>query len=287
MGAQRFRTPRGLDWLRKSSKQDPQSVLLLLTQMFKAHSTMWTEGAWEVVCADDTETKFIVSDSPVTFYNQVLPPSLSRYPGTEELDKVATRTIFPLSLKRCLIVTHAQYVRAPKAKPLTVRTNARSFELAMFKFTDIQIARQLSDDEVKRINFILKRAATKYIAAGREEWLHPEVGNPGFGWANVDNDWFLMPNPWRVGFMSEIRWGDKNGRSWSLDAYGRNPYNPKYRDRLQHDREWVSAQQAKWEWAKKRGTSPRSRTMEPRDEIHDKIIDDYLATLPKGKRKSS
>jgi hypothetical protein len=36
---------------------------------------------------------------------------------------------------------------------LAVRTNARSFELAMFKFTDIQIARQLSDDEVKRLKF--------------------------------------------------------------------------------------------------------------------------------------
>src|ERR1019366_1023698 len=100
--------------------------------------------------------------------------------GSEELDKVGTRTIFPLSLSRCLIITHAQYVRAPHANPLAMRTNAKSFQLAMFKFTDIQIGRTLSENEVKRINHIMKQAATKYIAAGCEEWLYPEVDNPNF-----------------------------------------------------------------------------------------------------------
>jgi hypothetical protein len=71
---------------------------------------------------------------------------------------------------------------------------------------------------------------------------------------------------------SEIRWGNEDGSSRSLDAYGRNPYDPNYDDRRQHDREWVSAQQTKREWAKKHGTAPRSRTMEFRDEIHDKIF---------------
>ena len=149
----------------------------------------------------------------------------------------------------------------------------------MFKFTDIQIGRTLSENEVKKINHIMKQTATKYIAAGREEWLFPEAGNPTFAWANLDRDWFLMPNPWRTPFTSKIMWGNNNGSAWSLDAYGRDPRNPNYDDRKQHDREWLSAQLAKREWAKKRGTAPRSRTMEFRDEIHDKLIDDYLVTL--------
>jgi len=284
MGAQRFRTPRGLDWLSQTSKRDRQSVLLLLTRLFQAHETMWTEGIWEIVSADASATKFIVSDSPVTFYNPALPRALNRYPGSEELDKVGTRTIFPLSHGRCLIISHAQYVRAPHTNPLVVRTNARSFQLAMFKFTDIQIGRILSENEVKRINHIIKQAATKYIAAGCEEWLYPEAGNPTFAWANLDRDWFLMPNPWRVPFTSKIVWGNNDGSAWSLDAYGRDPRNPKYDDRKQHDREWVSTQLAKQEWAKKRGTAPRSRTLQIRDEIHDKLIDDYLATLKKPER---
>jgi hypothetical protein len=285
MGAQRFRTPRGLDWLSQTSERDRQSVLLLLTRLFQAHGTMWTEGVWEIVSADNSATKFIISDSPITFYNPALPRSLNHYPGSEELDKVGTRTIFPLSLSRCLVITHAQFVRAPKTTPLAVRTNARSFQQAMFKFTDIQIGRTLSENEVRRINHILKQAATKYIAAGRKEWLFPEAVNAEFAWANLDRDWFLMPNPWRVPFTSKVQWGNMDGSSWSLDAYGRDPLNPKYDDRKQHDREWVSAQLAKREWAKKRGTAPRSRTMVFHDGIADKMIDDYLATLQKPKRK--
>jgi hypothetical protein len=94
-----------------------------------------------------------------------------------------------------------------------------------------------------------------------------------------------MPNPWRVPFTSKIQWGNMDGSGGSLDAYGRDPFNPKHDDRKQHDREWVSAHLAKREWAKKRGTAPRSRTMEFRDEITDKMIDDYLATIQKPKRK--
>jgi hypothetical protein len=269
MGAQRFRTPRGLDWLSQTSKRDRQSVLLLLTRLFQAHGTMWAEGIWEIVSADASATKFIVSDSPVTFYNPALPSTLNRYPGSEELDKVGTRTIFPLSLSRCLIISHTQYVRAPHTKPLAVRTNARSFQPAIIKLTDIQIGRTLSENEVKRINHIMKQAATKYIAAGCQDWLYPEIGNPKFAWANLDQDWFLMPNPWLVRFRRKVMWGNNDGSASSLDAYGRNPRNPDYDDRKQHEREWVSAQVAKREWAKKRGTAPRSRTLDFHNEIHD------------------
>ena len=283
MGAQRFRTPRGLDWLQATSKQDRQSVLVLLTHLFQAHSTMWMEGVWEIVCADGAETKFIVSDSPVTFYNPALPPSMKPYPGVEELDKVATRTIFPLSLTRCLIITHTQYVRSPHIKPLIPRTNARSFQQAMFKFDEIQIGRQLSDDEVVRLNYILKMSASRFIAAGREEWLYPERQNRKLGWASLDKDWFMMPDPWRVSFTTEIRWGGPKG-AWSLDAYGRQPFDPQYRDEKQHDREWVSAERTKREWARKRKNAPRSRTMERHDFVNDQLIDDYLQNLWNRKR---
>jgi len=86
MSAQRFRTPRGLDWLKGQSNRAHQTVLLLLTQIFRAHETMWMEGIWEIVRADNSPTKFIVSDSPVTFYNIHMPPGLVPYPGTEGND---------------------------------------------------------------------------------------------------------------------------------------------------------------------------------------------------------
>src|SRR5690606_22408003 len=34
--------------------------------------------------------------------------------------------------------------------------------------------RELNDHEVARINYILKARASRYIAAGRKEWLYPE-----------------------------------------------------------------------------------------------------------------
>jgi len=286
MGAQRFRTPRGLDWLGGQSKRERRAVLFLLTHLFRAHETMWTEGIWEIVCADNCLTKFIVSDSPVTFYNTHMPPGLTPYPGTEEWDKAATRTVFPLGLDRCLIITHVQFVRNPHIKADVARSNARSFAPALANFNQIQFGRQLEDIEVKKVNFILKRAATRYIAAGKKEWLYPEQGNRTFGWAKLDDDWFLLPDPWRVGFRSKILWGTQDGRSWSMDAYGRDPLHPDYDDREQHDREWISQQNMKYEWALKRRGKARGRTGEFKDGVADKLIDKFLASYdPRGSKR--
>jgi len=40
-----------------------------MQRIFQAHTTMWTEGVWEIVGARQSATKFIVSDNPVTFFN--------------------------------------------------------------------------------------------------------------------------------------------------------------------------------------------------------------------------
>ncbi len=37
-------------------------------------------------------------------------------------------------------------------------------------FLDIQFGRELEEDEVLRINYILKRLSSRYIAAAEEEW---------------------------------------------------------------------------------------------------------------------
>jgi hypothetical protein len=276
MGAQRFRTPRGLDWLKRQSRAD-QTVLVLLTQIFRAHETMWMEGIWEIVHADNSPTKFIASDSPVTFYNPRMPPGLAKYPGTEEWDKAATRTIFPLGHDRCLIITHLQFIRDPDIKADKSRSNARSFSPAFARFDDIQFGRQLEEIEVKKINFILKRAATRYVAAGKREWLYPETDRT-FGWAKMDDDWFMLPDPWRVTFRSKVMWGNNDGSAWSLDAYGRDPLHPDYDDRKQHDREWISQQKMKQQWALKRRGKARSRTSEFGDHVSDKMIEDFLAS---------
>jgi Protein of unknown function (DUF4238) len=99
MDAQRFRTPRGLDWIKKHADLRNQTqAVMFMQQMFQLHTTMWTEGEWEIARAQRSPTKFIVTDEPATFFNTRIFPGECPYPGLFELDQCGTRTIFPLSL---------------------------------------------------------------------------------------------------------------------------------------------------------------------------------------------
>ena len=175
VGAQRFRTPRGLDYLETKTGQADHNVILgMLGRFFQVYTTMWSEGVWEFVRARESQTKFIVSDNPVTFYNRGTFPHLYSYPDDVELADVGTRTIFPLSLDACLIITHLELARNPHSNPHNTRTNARWFAPTMKYALDTQFGRELEEQEVLRINFILKKRAARYIAAADEEWLYPE-----------------------------------------------------------------------------------------------------------------
>jgi len=63
------------------------------------HSTMWLEAVREVVSAEDSDVKFIVSDHPVTIYNPLCPPDavLCRYPEDPPIELIGSQTIFALS----------------------------------------------------------------------------------------------------------------------------------------------------------------------------------------------
>jgi Protein of unknown function (DUF4238) len=211
MDAQRLRTPRGLDWLKLAARTTDQNrILRIMSSIFQMHATMWTEGVWEIVRADSSRTKFLLTDQPVTFYNpRVFPASpKTPYPLDAELEHIGTRTIFPLSPNRCLIITHLQLVRNPWANPSRVRVNARSYQTAMFDMQQIQTDRKLTENEVTKINFILKKRATRYIAAAEEVGLYPERRLSKTHWSKLDDDWFLLPNLYKVPFSSGNRgWG--------------------------------------------------------------------------------
>ena len=287
MGAQRFRTPRGLDWIKASTKASDQNrTLTFMRQLFQQHTTMWGEGVWEIVRAANSPTKFIVSDEPVTFYNQMFPPSKFKYPGTEELPLVGSRTLFPLGPETCLIITHIQFVRNPEGKPLIQRENARQFAPTLMYMGNVQFGRELEEDEVIRINLILKLKATKFIAAGKPEWLYPEESLRKTGWATIDDDWFLLPNPWKAGFKSGVMVGYGDGSSWAMDEYGRHPGDPKYQDRQRRDRERQTFERAKHVWAKKRAGKSLSHTYDQREDRHDEIMSKYLESIkPKNRSK--
>jgi hypothetical protein len=85
-----MRTPRGLARFQSQTDiRDRNQTLLVIQLLFQLHTSMWTEGIWEVVRARTSPTKFIVTDEPVSFYNaKVFPESkIGRYPGDVCLDK--------------------------------------------------------------------------------------------------------------------------------------------------------------------------------------------------------
>jgi hypothetical protein len=279
MDAQRLRTPRGLDWLKRVAGTSSQNrILRLITRVYQMHSTMWTEGVWEIVHADRSSIKFLLTDQPITFYNPRIFPASPKipYPFDADLQHVGTRTIFPLSMYRCLIITHLQLVRDPWFNPLRARTNARSFSTAMFHLEQVQTERELTEDEVLRVNFILKKRATRYVAAAKEEWLYPEREVSEDHWSKIDHDWFLFPNLYKVPFSSGIVAGWDDGSSWASDEYGRNPDHPEYQNKDQHAVEWRTAQKAKRAWLLKRAGKAAAKNQDRSNAVRDKIMREDL-----------
>ena len=283
IGAQRFRTPHGLDWIKKHvGAVDHTQTLMMMHSLFQAYGTMWMEGVWELAHAHDSRAKFIISDGPVTFFNKRNIPGGLPYPGIDDFPRVGTRTVFPLGPECCLIITHLQLARDPWHNPMEKRQNARSFQQTLAKFTDIQFGRELTEGEVLKINHILKRSARKFIAAPTEDALYPERGIGDVHWTKLDDDWFLLPNLWKVPFTTGIMMGFNDGTAWGMDEYGRNPGHPLYQDEATRAFERRRSEKGKREWAKRRIGKSLSMVIDEMREntASDSIINDYLRTMP-------
>jgi Protein of unknown function (DUF4238) len=279
LGAQRSRTPHGLDWLAKHmGLSDKNMALIAMQQLFQQYATMWMEGIWEIVHARLSPTKFIIGDVPVVFFNRNIVPGGYAYPGINDFPMTGTRTIFPLSDDSCLIITHLQLARNPWNRPTERRVNARAFQQTMANLTDIQFGRELEENEVLRINFILKGWARKYIAAADREFLYPEKHVENLDWTKLDHDWFLFPNLWKVGFTTGTFVGYKSGEAWGMDEYGRNPGQPGYQDEGRRSFEQVRIDEGKKEWARRRLGKSLARVVDQmrEDTVSDRMMNRFL-----------
>ena len=260
MGAQKLRTPKGLDFLRKlTGAADHQARLNMMATLFQMHATLWTESVWEVVYCDNSPTKFIISDHPVTTYNKGQFPgsAAGKYPLDSLVECVGTHTIFPLGLNRCLVITNLGYVRNPKINPIKKRVNPRYFQDSMFDLRKIQTGRQIDEDYVHAINYVIKSRAKRYVAAGEREWLYPERHLRTRVWNKLGGRDFLMPDPRKVQFTTDFVVGLKDGGAWGHDEYGRlSDKNDPNVKRLR-DKEWQTFQASKEAWDAKYGTLDR------------------------------
>ncbi|HLM84250.1 MAG TPA: DUF4238 domain-containing protein [Candidatus Bathyarchaeia archaeon] len=225
--AQLLRTPRGIFWIKKSSNAKSQNELMLYMQAIRlAHCVTWIESAKEIVSAEKSETKFIVSDNPVALYNPKYHPNrdwhqYERADGIPIFHK-GTRTLFPIDMNHCLILYNPEYTQNPTLKiALENRTNSRLYDNIIHRTDDINKTKLLSEKEVLQINLLLKNNAERYISASREEWLYPErIVNPS--WISFNK--LLLPKYPR--FPGEMYTFGKDGKlSYTQDGFGRKPSN--------------------------------------------------------------
>lgn len=233
MDALRLRTPKGLRWLKELGKTKNQMELMYFMQDWRRmHCVMWVEGVLEIVSAKNAKQKFIFSDHPVTFFNpHVFPVGPSGQPTPDpKLEWLGTQTLFPFDQENLFVLTHLEGTNGVRAndarKP---RTNARYFDSTLARFDKCIRGRELNDEQVAEVNYIIKQRADKYIAAGTPEGLYPEKHLKNRMWPKLGR--FLRPTGLELHKSGgDIIIGMNDGSYVFQDAFGRRPASKKEHD---------------------------------------------------------
>ena len=223
LNAQKVRTPKGLDWIKSRYPNLTQSDLMLeMEKLRQMHCTMWFECVREIVSAEHSDVKFIVTDHPVTAYNASCPSNSPAclYPQDPSIGLKGTQTIFALDADHCLILTNLEYARDPRGVDLlSARENERYSSQTLTR-TDAMIrTRMLTRDQIVGINLLLKARSRKYVAGYEESWLFPEQ-TEWMAWKDIGE--ILLPPRNQLGqFGGEIVIGFADGSTRYQDAFGR------------------------------------------------------------------
>lgn len=265
MSVQKLRTPKGLGWLSGlRGGRDRNSRLMLLQSLQNMFCAMWTDCVWQIADTTQSPTKLIISDHPVTVYNRGCFPASKWCTGFSDPDirLVATHTYFPLSLDKVLILTNLSWVRNPYQKETNLHPNLALFHTSVFKLTDIQIYRSLSEQEVREINYITKRRALRYVAAAEREWLYPENFLPSTHWSKFGRGLLFMPEPREIHMGGEIIIGYKGGGAESWNEYGHRPWEKGYKDDKRDAEESETLSRFQAEWAVMQGPAYRGTSFQ-------------------------
>jgi len=221
--SQKIRTPKGLDWIRNHYPNLNQNELMREMQGIRnMHCTIWSEGVREIVSAKESSVKFILSDHPVTIYNHACPTENEKcsYPNDPTIAFRGTQTIFPLDKDHCLILTNYEYAKNPNTEnPTEKRTFARHNRNSLVRTDKFIRTRSLNEEDVKKINLILKTRARRYIAAPKKEWLYPEK-DISLNWTEL-RQVLLPPEDELHWYGGEMYVGYEDGSTHYQDAFGR------------------------------------------------------------------
>lgn len=209
ISAQKFRTPKGLALIRESipGNLTRESLLESLQEAHENMTITLSESVIEILDASNCKAKFIVSDSPVVEYN--------RYISKSDVDLYlakGTQVIFPVGRNFCLVSTPRELADNSLSKKdyLKPRINARKYGKTIFDIRKLQNLRCVNDDEVCRINILIKNYASRYVAGGKKEDLFPL--------SNSDLGLVIMPKSFKrsAGIAREV-----SGNVVGVDEYGK------------------------------------------------------------------
>ena len=223
LDAQKLRTPKGLAWIDiRYPNLTHMDLMVEMQHLRSMHCTMWVECVREIVSAEQSDVKFIMTDHPVTAYNAACAPesSMCQYPHDPPISLNGTQTVFALDANHCVILTNLEYAKDPGGVDLlALRQNAR-YSGSTLVPTDAMIrTRSLTRDEVVSINSLLKTRSHRFLAAYEREWLFPEEAST-VAWEDIGKV-LLPPSDELSDFGGEIVVGYKDGSTSYRDAFGR------------------------------------------------------------------
>jgi hypothetical protein len=256
MSVQKLRTPKGIGWLSgQLGGRDRNQRLILLQRVQNMYCATWTECVWLIADATMSDTKFIISDHPVTVYNRACFPGSVYCHGFSDPDirMAATHTYFPLSIDKILILTNLAWVRNPYQNERKLRPNPQFFRNTIMNLGGIQMYRSLSEQEVLQINYITKKRAFKYIAGAEREWLYPEKYLSSTHWNKFGKGYLLMPEPREIHMGGETYIGYKDGTSEGWNEYGLRPWQEGFKDDKRNAEESKALHRFQAEWAEMQG----------------------------------
>lgn len=231
VSSQKLRTPTGLDGLVNDlHEQSRQDALHYLEELRSIFGAIWAECVWEIAeIKEDCDLGFIISDHPVTIYNKSYAPGHPVCRGFHDPDIRChgSHTIFPLSLSKVLILTNRTWACDPSLGSTDLRPNPKFDRGATFNIGDVHTGRQLELEEVLAINWVIKKRARRFIAAGKEEWLYPEQIQT-FNWREIGERCILMPDPRSLTPNSETTIAFDDGSFSFNDAFGHRAGHPDF-----------------------------------------------------------
>ena len=233
LDAQKGRTPKGLDQIKLALAKrgflipNNNVVMAYLQWRRQRNCTVWAEGVWEMFSAENSETKFLISDDPVVIYNMDCFPmsAACAYPHDPDPFWRGSRVLYPLSPNRLLVISHAEHFDEPsRTKARRERRNARAYDQTMINFMDIINDRELGADQVVQVNHIIKARASRFIASATKAHLFPEQAAGMLSWPKLDE----MFRPEHPSYRSQSKIVAKfnDGSVLHSNAYGERDVVP-------------------------------------------------------------